>query len=114
MSENNQYPIHEMEDITSASEEFKAKKDPVGTYGNALYKNLGNVIKSIAFILSFGVILIGFLAAFLLFTKTTMSVILTFAIIIFFTLIAASVFFPIYGIGHIVCQNNEILEKLEK
>lgn len=114
MSDNNQYPIPEMEDIASASEEFKAKKDPVGTYGNALYKNLGNIIKSIAFIMAFCVIIVGFLAAFLLFTKTAMSVIITLALIIIFTLIAASIFFPIYGIGHIVCQNNEILKKLDK
>lgn len=114
MSEINQNQIPEMEDISSASEEFKAKKDPIGTYGNALYKNLGNIIKAISFVLAFGVIIIGFLAAFLLFTKTAISIVITLAVIVIFTFMAACVFFPIYGIGHIVCQNNEILKKLDK
>lgn len=114
MTENNQNQIPEMEDISSASEEFKAKKDPIGTYVAYLFNNLGTVIKAVAFILSFGIIMMGFVVAFLLFSKSFASVVVMFAAIIIFTLLAACVFFPIYGIGHIVCQNEEILKKLDK
>ena len=114
MTENNQNPILEMEDISSASEELKAKRDPIGTYTKYLFENLSLVIKAISFILASGIILMGFVVAFLLFSKSFLSIVLMFAVIIIFTLLAACAFFPIYGIGHIICQNDEILEKLKK
>ncbi len=114
MSENNQNKSVEMEDISSVSEKFLALKDPVSTYTTGLYKNLGNVIKVIAFVLAFIVIIIGFLLGFLLLTKAAFSIITTFAVIIIFTVLAAILFFPIFGLGHILCQNNEILKMLNK
>ena len=104
----------EMEDISSMSAEFRAKRNPVLAYSNGLYKNLGNIVKAIAFILAFAIIILGFVVAFFLFSKTAFSIAISFAAIIVFTLIAAIVFFPIFGIGHILCQNNEILKVLNK
>ena len=114
MSENNKNQIPEMEDISSTSVEFRAKKNPVMAYSSGLYKNLGNVIKAIAFVIAFAVIIIGFVVAFFLFSKTSFSIVLSLAAIIVFTLIAACVFFPLFGLGHILCQNNEILKMLNK
>ncbi len=114
MPDNNKKQISEMEDISSTSAEYRAKKNPVLAYTSGLYKNLGNIIKVIAFVLAFGVIIVGFIAAFFLLTKTALSIVISFAIIIFFTLLAAAVFFPIFGLGHILCQNNEILKMLSK
>ncbi|MBR5473444.1 MAG: hypothetical protein IKU82_05605 [Clostridia bacterium] len=114
MSEENKIPLTEVEDISSTSEQFRAKKDPIAAYTNGLYKNLGNVIKAISFLISFAVIMVGFAAAFFLFTKTALSATLGLLIVIVFTVVAACLFFPIYGIGHIVCQNNEILKSLNK
>lgn len=114
MSENNKNQIPEMEDISSTSVEFRAKKNPVMAYSSGLYKNLGNVIKAIAFVLAFAVIIVGFVVAFFLFSKTSFSIVLSLAAIIIFTLIAACVFFPLFGLGHILCQNNEILKMLNK
>ena len=109
MSENNTNNVPEMEDISSTSVEFRAKKNPVMAYSSGLYKNLGNIIKAIAFIIAFAIIIVGFVIAFFLF-----SIALSLAAIIVFTLIAACVFFPIFGLGHILCQNNEILKMLNK
>ncbi|MBQ6717627.1 MAG: hypothetical protein IJN22_01895 [Clostridia bacterium] len=114
MSENTKNQIPEMEDISSTSVEFRAKKNPVMAYSSGLYKNLGNVIKAIAFVIAFAVIIIGFVVAFFLFSKTSFSIVLSLAAIIIFTLIAACVFFPLFGLGHILCQNNEILKMLNK
>lgn len=114
MPENNKNQIPEMEDISSTSVEFRAKKNPVMAYSSGLYKNLGNVIKAIAFVIAFAVILVGFVVAFFLFSKTSFSIVLSLAAIIIFTLIAACIFFPLFGLGHILCQNNEILKMLNK
>lgn len=100
-----------MEEISSSSPEYLAKKEPIMAYANGIYKNLGNVIKIISFIVSFLIVIIGFIAAFLLFAKTVFSVVLGFVAIVIFTFIAACVFFPLFGIGHILCQNDEILKK---
>ena len=83
-------------------------------YSSGLYKNLGNVIKAIAFVIAFAVIVVGFVVAFFLFSKTAFSIAISLAAIIVFTLIAACVFFPLFGLGHILCQNNEILKMLNK
>ena len=114
MSENNKNQFPEMEDISSMSVEFKAKKNPVMAYAGGLYKHLGNIIKAIAFIAAFAIIIVGFAIAFLLFSKTAFSIMLSLAVVIIFTVIAACVFFPIFGLGHILCQNNEILKTLNK
>lgn len=114
MSENNKKQITELEDISSVSTEYLAKKNPVFAYTSGLYKNLGNIIKAIAFVLAFIMIIIGFVVAFFLFAKTTFSVAIGFAAVIVCTTMAAIIFFPIFGLGHILCQNNEILKILNK
>ena len=114
MSENNNKQVIEMEDISSTSVEYRAKKNPVIAYTSGLYKNLGNVIKAIAFALAFLIIIVGFIVSFFLFSKTSFSIVLSVAAILVFTLVAACVFFPLFGLGHILCQNNEILKMLNK
>ena len=113
MPENNNR-INDMEDISSTSVEYRAKKNPVLAYTSGLYKNLGNVIKAIAFVLAFAVIIIGFVVAFFLLNKTSLGIVLALAAILLCTLVAACVFFPLFGLGHILCQNNEILKMLNK
>ncbi len=112
MAENNTNPTPEMEDISSVSNEYRAKKNPVLAYTSGLYKNLGNIIKVIAFVLAFLMIIIGFVVAFFLFTKTSFSLIIGLASVIICTVLAAIIFFPLFGLGHILCQNNEILKML--
>ncbi len=107
---DNKNTTPKMEDISSTSAEFRAKKNPVIAYANGLYKNLGNVIKVISFVLGFGVIIFSLIIAFFLFSKTAFGIVLSLAVIIFGTIVAACIFFPVFGIGHIICQNNEILK----
>lgn len=114
MSENNTNPTPEMEDISSTSVEFRAKKNPVLAYSSGLYKNLGNIIKAISFVLAFVIIIIGLIISFFLFSKTAFSIAISLTALIVFTLLAACVFFPLFGLGHILCQNNEILKRLDK
>ena len=114
MSENNTNPTPEMEDISSTSAEYRAKKNPVLAYTSGLYKNLGNVIKVISFVLAFAVIILSLIVAFFLFTKTSLGILLSLAAVLFGTIAAACVFFPLFGLGHILCQNNEILKMLNK
>ncbi len=114
MSENNANFNNTIEDISSTSKEFRARRNPVMAYTEGLYKNLGNIIKIIAFVVAFAIIILSLVAAFILFSKTAFSMALGLAMIIFGTVIAACVFFPLFGIGHILLQNNEILKTLNK
>ncbi len=115
MTENNNVNSNDfIEDISSTSPEFRAKKNTVMAYGNGLYKNLGNVIKVIAFVLGFGVIILSLVLAFFLFNKTSFGIALALAVIIFGTIAAACIFFPLFGLGHLLCQNEEILKMLNK
>lgn len=113
MPENNNENI-KFEDISSSSNQFHKVKKQVDAYSNGIYKNLGNVIKAIAFIIAFAMIILGFILAFILLTKSAFSVVTSLAVIVAFTLLAAIVFFPLFGLGHIVCQNNEIIKLLKK
>ncbi len=101
-----------MEEITSSSK--KTTNNPITAYADGIYNNLGNVIKVVAFIQAFVFIILGFVLAFLIFSKTSFSISIGLGLIIAFTLIAAFVFFPTYAIGQVLCQNNEILKKLNE
>lgn len=103
--------LPDMEDISSTSKKIE---NPVMIYADGIYKNLGNVVKAISFILCIGIIILSFIVAFFVFSKTAFSIALSLCIIILGTVLAAVVFFPIYAVGHIVCQNNEILKCLNK
>lgn len=109
---------NDMIDISSSStprnmKPKKYKENPVSAYGNTLFKNLGTIVKVISFIVALAIIAVVFVAAFLIlkifdsfFTPVAIG------IIIVGTVIAAFTFFIIYGIGHAICQNDEILRRL--
>ncbi len=103
-----------MEEISSTSKKARENKNPVMAYADGIYKNLGNVIKVVAFIQAFIFIILGFVIAFVLFSKTSFSIALGLGVIIVFTIIAAFVFFPTFAIGQVLCQNNEILRQLNQ
>ena len=64
MQENNINANEVIEDISSTSAEFRAKKNPVMAYTGGLYKNLGNVVKVIAFAVGFFIIILSLAVAF--------------------------------------------------
>lgn len=109
----------DMIDISSSStpKNIKTKKakaeNPVSSYGNALFKNLGTIVKVISFIVAMALILLVFAVAFLLLKVfDSFFTPIAIGIVIVGTIIAAFTFFIIYGIGHAICQNDEILRRL--
>lgn len=116
MAKTNGTPSNEkkFEELNSKSENFVEDKNPIETYGNGIFKNLGGIIKAISFIIAFFIIALSFVAAFFIFSKQAFYMALAIAIIIFGTVLAAIVMFLIYGLGHVICQNNEILKHLKK
>ncbi len=112
MSEKQKENVPIIEEISSTSKEFRENKNPVDAYVNGIYKSTGNIIKAIAFIICFSIIIISFVAAFFLFTKSTLSIAISIGVLLIGTLFSLIVFYPIYGLGCVICQNNEILKKL--
>lgn len=89
------------------------KENPVSVYGNSLFKNLGTIIKVISFIIAISLILLVLAVAFLLLKVfDSFFTPIAIGIVILGTIIAAFTFFIIYGIGHVICQNDEILRRL--
>ncbi len=110
MAENN-----ENYDISSTSENTQKVEDsPFEAYGNGIFKNLGTIIKTVSFIIAFFIVILSFVAAYFLFSKQPLYMAISLGIVILGTVVAAIVMFLIYGLGHVICQNNEILKELKK
>lgn len=115
MQENFEFEPVEMEDISSTSSEFRKQNDgPITVYGNGIAKNLGGIIKAIGFILAFVIIAVSFVIAYFLFSTEKFFMAISLAIIILGTVSGVIILFLIYGLGQIICQNNEILRRLNK
>ncbi len=115
MSENFSFSSDDMEDISSVSKEYIQKNTvPDSIYGKGMFKHLGGIIKAIAFMISFVVLIASFVLAYFLFSKDMLFMAISLAIIIFGTFLALIVLFLIYALGHIVHQNNEILKQISK
>lgn len=115
MSEQPFISSNDMEDIssTSASYRKKNKKNYVDEYSKSIFKNLGNIIKGISFMIAFAIIGVSFLLAYFLFSPEPLYIAISLGIIIFGTIVGAIVMFLIYGMGQIICQNDEILRRLD-
>lgn len=111
-NENNDF----MEDISSSTQKSAfeiAIGEPVEVYGSFIYRHLAGFIKAIAYILAICNIIAGFGVAAFIFKAKLAYIALSFAAVLFFSLLAAIVFFIVYGIGHAIQQNNDILKKLK-
>lgn len=86
---------------------------PVEKYGNAVAKNLGYIIKAISFVVAFSIIILTFVIAFLVFSTQPLYIAISFGIVVVGVIIAAISMFLIYGLGHLIIQNNEILKRLK-
>ena len=115
MAENFDFNSDDIVDISSVSQEYIDKyKIPDSIYGKGMFKHLGGIIKTIAFMISFVILIGSFVLAYFLFTKELLFMAISVAIIIFGTLLSLIVLFLIYALGHIVQQNNEILKQISK
>lgn len=115
MSEND-FSHDDFVDISSSSGAEYDKKVHIENYaekyGNGIFKNLGTIIKCIAFIICFTVIIGSFIAAYFVFTFDKTFLAISAGIVVVGLIIGLINLFVFYGIGHVICQNNEILSRL--
>ena len=100
-----------MENISSKSKDYKLK-DPVDLYGKFLYRNLGKTIKFIAYLVAIVTLFIGVAAVLFIAKSYSEFMAVGFGLLLLFAVVAFIEFFIIYGIGHVIDQNNEILKRL--
>ncbi len=105
----------DMQDISSTSREFRAKNADIKTkYKRGLFKNIGMIIKAISFIIAFSIIAVSFVLAFFLYSKDPLYMAIAGVIIIFGTAVALITMFLIYGLGQLLCQNDELIRILKR
>lgn len=92
----------------------KIEGDPLEEYGNGIFKKLGGIIKAISFIVSSFLFVIVLVLALLLYAIDHFFLPFSIALVILGAVTALIVMFLIYGLGQVICQNNEILTRLSK
>ncbi len=103
-----------IENISIVAEKIGTKiNEPIEKYGNSIANNLGLIIKAISFVTAFAIILIAFAIAFLVFSTQPLYIALSLGIVVVGTILAAIIMFLIYGLGHLIIQNNEIIKRLK-
>ena len=100
-------------DISSNSKKRKVN-NPIDSYGKLVYKNLAKVIKFIAYALAILIVLAGIIGAFFIQMKLHGLTFLAVGLFFAAAVVAFIAFFIIYGIGHIIAQNEEILKRLNR
>lgn len=108
---NNEVNEMVFEDISSSS--TKRKRDTAASeYAEGAFKNIDKVIKAISFLLSIATLLFFIAVAVVLFLFDSVFLILSIGILIFGILLSLIILFLIYGLGHMITQNKEILKRL--
>ena len=108
----------EFEDISSTS--YKRKKTfkvDVGeiaeSYGEGIFKNIDKIIKGIGFVLA-AIIILAFLTIGIFIAKISIKYLfVSFLVLLAGIIIGSIVLFLVYGIGHIISQNDEIINRLK-
>ena len=106
------------EDISSSSPADKRKKQlkkvvkSVDNYGDGAARNIDKVIKAISFIVAIGVFLVFAAIAAVLYLLDPMFTIVAIGVLVLGVVFALIFLFLIYGLGHIITQNKEILKRL--
>jgi len=102
------------EDIASSSNKGKLKKarNAVKSYETGALKHIDKVIKAISFIVAIGIFLIFTAIAALLVMLDTIFYSIAVAVFIVGIVLALILLFIIFGIGHIITLNKEILRRL--
>ena len=101
------------EDISSASEEMKARtRKTSGKRKKGAAICLDKIVKAIAFIVALFVLLIFAAGALILYKMDKSFAMIALCILIAGIALALIFLFLIYAIGHMITQNNEILKRL--
>ena len=104
------------EDIKSTSKKSAVKnkfKSVSDNYGRGLFKNMGNIVKIIAFMVSAFVFLVFAAGGVVIYMLDAYFLVVSIAVVIFGVIAATITLFLIYAIGHLISQNNEILRRLD-
>ena len=96
----------------AAKKAAKAAKRAADNYGNAAFKNIDKAIKIIAFVVAAAFFLVFLLGAAVLYLFDKSLIFLCALILVLGAAISLIFLFLIYGTGHIISQNKEILKKL--
>ncbi len=92
---------------------LKTLKNIFSQYGDGVFDSLGTIIKGIAFVVAFVIIILFIAIAYLMLSSDMHFIGLALGIILIGIIIAAIVMFLIFGLGHTICQNDEILKLLK-
>lgn len=101
------------EDISSSSQSFKSKVSSANKeYGNGAMRHIDGVIKAISFIVAIIIAVVFFGIAALLVMLDASFKIFAIAVLVVGLILSLITLFLIYGIGHIITQNKQILRRL--
>ena len=105
------------EDISSSTPAHKYKEKvekavkAVDDYGEGAFKHIDKIIKVISFIVAIGVFLVFAAGAVVLYMLDKVFMLIALGVLILGVIFALISLFIIYGIGHIITQNKEILKR---
>lgn len=100
------------EDISSSSPKNIKPIAELEEHSNRAFKNIDKTIKTLAFVVSIGIFLIFAVLAAVLIILDKIFFVVSIGLIVVGAILAIIIMFLIYGTGHIISQNNEILKKL--
>ena len=106
------------EDISSSSKGYKYKSKlkqipkSLDKYGDGALTKIDKVIKIISFVVAISIALVFALIAIALLLIDKVFLLLAIGVLIIGIALALIALFLIYGLGHIITQNNEILKRL--
>lgn len=101
------------EDISSTSPSFK-KEIAAATreYGNGAFRHIDKIIKVISFIVAIAILLMFFAIAAVLVMLDQSFKVIAIGVVVLGVILSLISLFLIYGIGHIITQNKQILRRL--
>ncbi len=118
VSDDNKSAVSEEKPILPSKKELKKKaKKALDTvtakeYSKKAVTNIDKVVKAISFIVAAFVLLVFAAAALVLFLMDKAFIVIAAAVLAVGIIFALIFLFIIYGIGHIITQNNEILKRI--
>ena len=93
---------------------FNPLKEVLRKYSDGIFNSLGTVIKGISFVVAFAVLIVFILIAFLMLSSDMNFMGLAIGIVLVGIIVAAIFMFLIFGLGHLIAQNDEILKLLKE
>ncbi len=111
MSQQNEKEIL-FEDISSTSKRPPIKLTLPPNLTNGFVKHLDSIVKAIAFIVAIATVILFVMVAVVLIILDSVFTVIAIGVLIVGIIFALILLYIIYGIGHLLTQNNEILKRL--